>query len=83
MTHSGKRDIIKFCAHSHAVLDLAMKHGWLPGARYTNLRDVRRVSRLGFLDIKWRRYNFQKHLQVASETRPLLAAWILIPCSGQ
>jgi len=47
-------------------------HGWLPGARYTNLRDVRRFDRLGFLDIDWKHYSFASHLAAAKSTSPLL-----------
>lgn len=64
--------VVRCVAHSHRVLCAAREFGWLPGARYTNLRDVRRVDRLGFLDIDWRNYNFRKHLLAAQATRPLL-----------
>jgi hypothetical protein len=62
--------VLKFVAHSATVLEIAVAHGWLPGARYTNLRDVRRFSRLGFLDIDWRNYDFRRHLEAAKSTRP-------------
>ena len=64
--------IFKFVAHSYRVLRIAMRFGWLPGARYTNLRDVRRFDRLGFLDIDWRNYNFAKHIRAARDTKPLM-----------
>jgi hypothetical protein len=51
---------------------LAQRHGWLPGARYTNLRDVRNFPRVGFLDINWQDYSFSRHLEAAKATRPLL-----------
>ena len=57
---------LKFVAHSRTVLTLAMRHGWLLGARYTDLRDVRAVERLGFLDINWRDY----YHSVATLLRP-------------
>jgi len=50
---------------------IAKRYGWLPGARYTNLRDVRTFDRLGFLDIDWTRYDFKRHLCAARSTRPL------------
>ena len=62
----------KFVAHSHRVSQAAVQHGWLPGARYTNLRDVRRFDRLGFLDIDRKNYCFSRHLQAAQSTRPIL-----------
>lgn len=64
--------VLKFVAHSFHVANIAMKFGWLPGARYTNLRDVRKFDRLGFLDINWKNYKFIKHLHAAKATRPLL-----------
>lgn len=69
---AGKKHPKKFVAHSATVLTVAVAHGWLPGARYTNLRDVRKFGRLGFLDIEWKRYDFQRHLEAAAQTRPML-----------
>jgi hypothetical protein len=66
------RSILKFVNHSATVLDIAVAHGWLPGARYTNLRDVRRYKRLGFLDIDWSRYDFRRHLEAVILTRPVM-----------
>lgn len=64
--------ILKFVAHSHRVLRIARRFGWLPGARYTNLRDVRKYDRVGFLDIEWKNYSFERHLRAAKATRPIL-----------
>jgi hypothetical protein len=64
--------ILKFVAHSKRVGNIARVFGWLPGARYTNLRDVRSFDRLGFLDIDWTNYNFERHLDAAKNTRPLI-----------
>jgi hypothetical protein len=64
--------VLKFVAHSHRVLRIAGRFGWLPGARYTNLRDVRKYDRVGFLDIEWRNYSFQRHLDAAKATKPLV-----------
>jgi|SRR5450432_214959 len=66
------QSILKFVCHSKSVLRVACRHGWLPAARYTNLRDVREFDRLGFLDIDWRNYDFRRHLAAAKATRPLL-----------
>jgi hypothetical protein len=64
--------IHKFVAHSHRVLKIARRFGWLPGARYTNLRDVRKYDRLGFLDIEWKNYSFKRHLEAAKATNPIV-----------
>jgi hypothetical protein len=63
--------VLKFVTHSKKVLNIAQKHGWYPGARYTNLRDVRHCKKLGFLDILWNNYNFIKHFEAARLTRPI------------
>ena len=62
----------KFVAHSGRVLREATQQGWLPAARYTNLRDVRGVELVGFLDIDWTNYCFQRHLAAVKATRPLV-----------
>jgi hypothetical protein len=67
-----RRSVLKFANHSATVLGIAVSHGWLPGARYTNLRDVRRFRKLGFPDIDWKRYDFARHLEVAAIARPLM-----------
>lgn len=64
--------VTKYTTHSRTVLRLAARFGWHPGARYTNLRDVRDFDRLGFLDIDWRNYNFARHLEACRATRPEL-----------
>lgn len=64
--------VLKFIAHSYKVLSIATKFGWLPGARYTNLRDVRNFDQVGFIDINWKNYNFKKHLDAVKQTNPLL-----------
>ena len=66
------RNVLKFVNHSATVLEIAVAQGWLPGARYTNLRDVKRFRPLGFLDIDWRRYDFRRHCELASHTRPMM-----------
>jgi hypothetical protein len=62
--------ISKFVTHSRHVLRLARRYGWLPGARYTNLRDVRDFDRVGFLDIDWHHYSFKRHIEATKLTRP-------------
>ena len=65
-------EVLKFVAHSRRVLKIAARYGWLPAARYTNLRDVRHVDRIGFLDIHWRSYDFARHLRATKDTRPMI-----------
>src|SRR5689334_3150911 len=64
--------VFKFVAHSATVGKIASREGWLPGARYTNLRDVRRFDRIGFLDIDWKNYQFRAHLKAVRATRPAM-----------
>jgi hypothetical protein len=64
--------VLKFVAHSRRVLTIARRFGWLPGARYTNLRDIRRCERVGFIDIEWKNYSFHRHLAAVKATRPIL-----------
>jgi len=64
----------KYVAHSQKVLELAIRHGWRPGARYTNLRDIKNISfrGVGFLDIDWKNYSFEKHLRAAEIAMPFI-----------
>lgn len=64
--------IKRFVTHSKRVLRIAVRYGWLPGARYTNLRDVREFPKIGFVDIDWKQYNFERHLRAVQATRPAL-----------
>ena len=77
--------MLKFVAHGRRVVTLAREHGWLPGARYTNLRDVRHVefSGIGFLDIDWKRYCFETHLAAARLVRPYLTVARDVEDAGQ
>lgn len=61
---------LKIVCHSKAVLKIAKRFGWLPGARYTNLRDIRSFSYIGLIDIDWKNYKFNKHLSAVKQTRP-------------
>ena len=66
--------LLKFVSHSKRAIRIAVDNGWFPGARYTNLRDIRSVSfeRVGFLDIDWKNYDFAKHIDTAAATLPKL-----------
>lgn len=77
--------MLKFVAHGRKVISLAMDAGWRPGARYTNLRDIRHVSfsKVGFLDINWKSYCFDSHLAAAKVTRPLMTVARDVECRSQ
>lgn len=62
-----------------------MAEGWRPGARYTNLRDVRHVQfeEYGFLDIDWKNYCFDSHLAAAAKVRPFVTVARDIECISQ
>lgn len=64
--------ILRFVAHSKRVIQIAAEYGWLPGARYTNLRDVRQFRQIGFIDIDWKDYSFKQHLAAVRATNPLM-----------
>lgn len=84
-TGVGGAGLLKFVAHGRKVISLALEAGWLPGARYTNLRDVRHVqfSGSGFLDIDWKHYCFDSHLSAAAKVRPFITVARDIECLSQ
>jgi hypothetical protein len=61
---------LRFASHSKLVQQITTKHGWLPAARYTNLRDVKSFARVGFVDIDWKNYNFSRHLEAVKSVQP-------------
>jgi len=67
-------EVLKFVAHSKKAILIAIANGWFPAARYTNLRDINTVpfQNVGFLDIDWKHYDFNKHLETAAATKPKL-----------
>ncbi|MFB4252027.1 DUF6610 family protein [Pseudomonas idahonensis] len=67
-------EVLKFVAHSKKVISIAKEYGWHPGARYTNLRDIKTFSfnDRGFLDINWKSYSYEKHVEAAAKTNPRL-----------
>lgn len=77
--------MLKFVAHGRRVISLALAKGWQPGARYTNLRDVRHVpfANVGFLDIDWKNYCFDTHLAAAEKSRPFVTVARDIECISQ
>jgi hypothetical protein len=63
--------VIMQVAHSKKVLSISSKYNWLPGARYTNLRDIKSFNEIGFIDIDWKNYDFEKHLDAVSKVNPM------------
>jgi hypothetical protein len=62
----------KFISHSKLAVSIGIEHGWQPGARYTNLRDIKNFKSRNqcFLDIDWKNYSFEKHLEATSTILP-------------
>lgn len=77
--------MLKFVAHGRRVISLALAEGWRPGARYTNLRDVRHVpfADIGFLDIDWKNYCFDSHLAATAICRPFVTVARDVECVSQ
>jgi len=63
---------VRIICHSRYVIDRALPLGWQPGARYTNLRDVKHLSHVYFIDIDWRNYSFERHLNAVRQVRPTM-----------
>jgi hypothetical protein len=61
----------RFVNHGHQVLNIASKHGWLPGVKYTNTRNIKGLTSISFLDIDWKAYNFKKHLSAVARFKPM------------
>lgn len=62
--------MIKIVNHSRKVLEIASENGWEVGARYTNLRDIKSFESVAFIDIDWKNYNFEKHLDAVRKVQP-------------
>jgi hypothetical protein len=60
--------------HSKKAINIAAKYGWHPGARYTNLRDIKGSNffNQGFIDIDWKNYDFEKHKDAVLSHKPYL-----------
>lgn len=63
---------IKFSTHSKNVQRISIEYGWRASARYTNLRDVKEFSKVDFIDIDFKNYDFDKHLYAVKKCRPHL-----------
>ncbi|GAA0556136.1 hypothetical protein GCM10009098_24990 [Rheinheimera aquimaris] len=77
--------VLKFVAHSKKAISIALSHGWSPGARYTNMRDVKtfRFEGVGFLDIDWKHYCFGRHLDAAQKYKPKITMARDVECIFQ
>ncbi|MGQ3890159.1 DUF6610 family protein [Legionella sp. CNM-1927-20] len=72
--------ILKIVCHNKNTIKIGRELGWLPGARYTNLRDIRDFDKVGLIDIDWKNYDFQKHLRAVQEFQPILTIAKDIEC---
>ena len=63
---------VRIICHSRYVIDRAMKFGWHAGARYTNLRDVKHLEHVYFVDIDWKNYSFERHLSAVKQVKPTM-----------
>jgi len=63
---------VRIICHSRFVIDRAISFGWQPGARYTNLRDVKHLPHVYFVDIDWKNYSFERHLDAVSRVKPTM-----------
>jgi uncharacterized protein DUF6610 len=69
--------------HGRPTLKIAAAFGWLPGARYTNLRNLRGCDQVGLIDIDWEHYDFERHLAAVRDVRPhLTVARDVIDCEA-
>lgn len=75
--------ILKIVCHNKNTIQVGQEFGWLPGARYTNLRDIRNFDNVGMIDIDWKNYDFQKHLRAVQEFQPLLTVARDIECISE
>lgn len=78
-------EILKFIAHSKKAIGMAMRDGWHPAARYTNMRDVKTFDfqRIGFVDIDWKNYCFERHLDTVVEHQPRITIARDVECIFQ
>lgn len=77
--------ILKFVAHSKKAIGIAMGNGWHPAARYTNMRDVKTFDfeDVGFVDIDWKNYCFDRHLETVANYKPRITMARDVECIFQ
>lgn len=61
-----------YVAHGRDVLRAAKDCGWKIGTRYSNLRDARCLGGPNFIDIDWKNYSFERHIEAVKNYRPEL-----------
>lgn len=78
-------EVLKFVAHSKKAIGIAMDNGWHPAARYTNMRDVKtfRFKDVGFVDIDWKNYCFNRHLEIVTKHKPRITMARDVECIFQ
>lgn len=78
-------EVLKFVAHSKKAIGIAMDNGWHPAARYTNMRDVKtfRFNDVGFVDIDWKNYCFNLHLEIVTKHKPRITMARDVECIFQ
>lgn len=72
MARAAKPLPLMIMCHGRPTVAIARRFGWLPGARYTNLRDIRGFAQIGLIDVDWKKYNYSAHLEAVRQVRPLL-----------
>jgi hypothetical protein len=64
---------LRFVSHGDKrVQAIARDHGWLSGINYTYVRKAKDWDQVGFLDIDWMNYGFERHLAAVKSIRPLM-----------
>ena len=74
---------VRIITHSKFVIDRALPLGWVAGARYTNLRDVKHLPDVHFVDIDWKNYDFDRHLSAVRLIRPALTVARDVECLNE
>jgi hypothetical protein len=71
MSVNAEDGVMKIICASEKITKIALKYGWLPGANYNNLRNIKNYEIVGMIDIEWSNYNFKKHLEVVRKIKPI------------
>jgi len=63
---------LKIICHSKNAIRIGIRLGWLPGANYNHIRDIREFRIIGLIDIDWKNYDFDKHFYYVKKYKPIL-----------